>query len=82
MIIAHQYSLIRRQEPLCPLEQNAQGGLQDIWSAIHVKYQEAIDTGGKRLDSRQRAFEELQGTRTRVMNKQFARVDELRQQRA
>ena len=45
------------------------------------KYQESVDTLGRRLESAQKAFEDMQGTRTRAMNKQLARVDELRTQR-
>ena len=45
------------------------------------KYQEYIEKISKRLDSLQTAFEELRGPRTRALNKQLARVDELRAQR-
>lgn len=45
------------------------------------KYQDAVETVGKRLDSAQRAFEELKGARTRAMNKQLARVNDVRQLR-
>lgn len=45
------------------------------------KYQQSVDTLGRRLESAQNAFEDIQGTRTRAMIKQLARVDELRTQR-
>jgi len=45
------------------------------------KYQQSVDTLGRRLESAQKAFEDMQGTRTRAMNKHLARVDELRTQR-
>ena len=45
------------------------------------KYQRSVDILGRRLESAQKAFEDMQGTRTRAMNKRLARVDELRTQR-
>ena len=46
------------------------------------KFSEAVDVLGKRLDSSQRAFEELAGTRRRQMQKMVDKVDDLRRQRA
>jgi DNA recombination protein RmuC len=46
-----------------------------------TKYAEAVDAVEKRFTSTQRAFEDLSGTRRRVLEKQLDRIDDLRQQR-
>ena len=45
------------------------------------KYQASVKKLGGRLQSAQKAFNEMYGTRTRALNDQLARVDELRTQR-
>jgi DNA recombination protein RmuC len=45
------------------------------------KYAEAVEVVEKRFTSTQRAFEDLSGTRRRVLEKQLDRIDDLRQQR-
>jgi DNA recombination protein RmuC len=46
-----------------------------------TKYAEAVDAVEKRFTSTQRAFEDLSGTRRRVLEKQLDRIDDLRHQR-
>ncbi len=46
-----------------------------------TKYAEAVDAVEKRFVSTQRAFEDLSGTRRRVLEKSLDRIDDLRHQR-
>ena len=45
------------------------------------KYTEAVDKLGKRLDSVQSAFDDLNGTRRRALERPLAKADELRRER-
>jgi len=45
------------------------------------KYTEAVDKLGKRLDSVQAAFDDLNGTRRRALERPLAKADELRRER-
>ena len=76
-------SVVRQAADSFALASDANEVLQALSSFVRQwdKYQECIDKMSKRLDSLQTAFEELRGPRTRALNKQLARVEELRAQR-
>ena len=76
-------SVIRQAADSFALASDADEVLRALagFSVQWQKYQQSVDILGRRLESAQKAFEDMQGTRTRAMNKQLARVDELRTQR-
>jgi DNA recombination protein RmuC len=53
------------------------GGFEQQWE----RFSSAIDTVGKRLESAQRAFEELNGPRRRQLERPLAQLEHLRAQR-
>ena len=53
------------------------GSFEQQWG----KFAGALDTMGKRLESTQRAFDELNGTRRRQLERPLDKLDELRNQR-
>ena len=53
------------------------GSFEQQWG----KFAGALDTMGKRLESTQRAFDELNGTRRRQLERPLGKLDELRNQR-
>jgi DNA recombination protein RmuC len=53
------------------------GGFTAQWE----KFSEAVDTLGKRLESTQKAFDDVAGTRRRVLQRHLDKVDDLRSQR-
>jgi len=52
----------------------ALGSFNQQWE----KYSTSIETVGRRIDSLQRAYDDLSGTRTRALEKELATVEELR----
>ncbi len=53
------------------------GAFNEQWQ----RYQQSVTTLGNRLDSTQKAFEQVRGTRRRAMERPLGRIEELRQQR-
>ena len=53
------------------------GAFNEQWQ----KYQQSVDTLGSRLDSTQRAYEKVRGTRSRALERPLRKIEELRQQR-
>jgi DNA recombination protein RmuC len=76
-------SVIRQASEAFALASDADEVLQALsgFTVQWDKYQKAVDSVGRKIDSLQKTFEDLRGTRTRGLDKQLARVDRLRQQR-
>ena len=76
-------SVIRQASESFALASDANEVLQALsgFGIQWQKYQASVETLGRRLASAQTAFDEIHGPRTRALNKQLARVEELRQQR-
>jgi DNA recombination protein RmuC len=76
-------SVIRQAADAFALASDADEVLRALsgFSLQWEKYQESVVTVGRRLESAQRAFDEMHGPRTRALNKQLGRVEELRKQR-
>ena len=53
------------------------GAFNEQWQ----RYQQSVTTLGNRLDSTQKAFEQVRGTRRRALERPLGRIEELRQQR-
>ncbi len=53
------------------------GAFNEQWQ----RYQKSVDTLGNRLDSTQRAYEQVRGTRSRSLERPLGKIEELRQQR-
>lgn len=53
------------------------GAFNEQWQ----RYQKSVDTLGSRLDSTQKAFEDVRGTRKRMLERPLGKIEELRQQR-
>ena len=53
------------------------GAFNEQWQ----RYQKSVDTLGNRLDSTQKAFEDVRGTRKRMLERPLGKIEELRQQR-
>ena len=53
------------------------GAFNEQWQ----RYQKSVDTLGTRLDSTQRAYEQVRGTRSRALERPLGKIEELRQQR-
>ncbi len=53
------------------------GAFNEQWQ----RYQDSVVTLGNRLDSTQRAFEDVRGTRKRMLERPLGKIEELRQQR-
>ena len=53
------------------------GAFNEQWQ----KYQQSVVTLGNRLDSAQKAFEDVRGTRKRMLERPLGKIEELRQQR-
>lgn len=53
------------------------GAFNEQWQ----RYQQSVTTLGNRLDSTQKAFEEVRGTRKRMLERPLGKIEELRQQR-
>ncbi len=53
------------------------GAFNEQWQ----RYQQSVDTLGSRLDSTQRAYEQVRGTRSRALERPLRKIEELRQQR-
>ncbi len=53
------------------------GAFNEQWQ----RYQQSVTTLGTRLDSTQRAFEQVRGTRSRALERPLRKIEELRQQR-
>ena len=53
------------------------GAFNEQWQ----KYQQSVDTLGSRLDSTHKAYEQVRGTRSRMLERPLRKIEELRQQR-
>ena len=53
------------------------GAFNEQWQ----RYQQSVVTLGNRLDSTQKAFEDVRGTRKRMLERPLGKIEELRQQR-
>lgn len=53
------------------------GAFNEQWQ----RYQKSVDTLGTRLDSTQKAYEQVSGTRRRMLERPLGKIEELRQQR-
>ena len=53
------------------------GAFNEQWQ----KYQQSVETLGSRLDSTNRAYEQVRGTRKRALERPLGKIEELRQQR-
>ncbi len=75
--------VIRQAHDTFAVERTADDMLA-VLGAFHAqwaKFSQAIDVVGKRLESAQRAFDDLNGTRRRQLERPLAKLEDLRQQR-
>ncbi len=73
-------AVIRRAADALAFEQHADEIVRALgaFSAQWIRYRDAIDTVARRLDSAQKALDDVRGVRTRQLERQMDRVEQLR----